>query len=108
MAPVLTNSTAPRTAPTDLQGFTVNSTSISLSWSAIPPEDMNGQIRHYIITLTERNTSAANVYEYMSTAEERVIADLHPYYTYECKVAAVTIKTGPYSPVITLQTLQDG
>ena len=36
------------------------------------------------------------------------IGFLHPYYTYNCTVVAVTIGPGPFSTVITVRTAEDG
>ena len=36
------------------------------------------------------------------------IGSLHPYYHYECKVAAYTIALGPYSENISLLTDEEG
>ena len=37
-----------------------------------------------------------------------VVTDLHPYYTYSFKVAAVTIAAGPQSIAVTAKTLESG
>ena len=37
-----------------------------------------------------------------------VFNNLHPFYTYYCAVAAVTVSVGPFSNVTTVQTAQDG
>ena len=37
------------------------------------------------------------------------VTELHPYHTYSCRVAAATrIGTGPFTPTILLETLEDG
>lgn len=97
---------APASHPGGLAGYAVDSSTIALSWMVIPPTDKNGIIQYYSIELTENNTGL--VYVYNSSLEDRVITGLHPYYIYECTVAAVTILTGPFSPPVTIQTKEDG
>lgn len=36
------------------------------------------------------------------------ISDLHPFYTYQVNVAAVTVDTGPFSPTLTFTMPEDG
>ena len=44
-----------------------------------------------------------------STSDTKItIASLHPYYVYEVSVAAVTIDTGPFSPVLIVTTDEAG
>lgn len=42
------------------------------------------------------------------TTTSIVIATLHPYYTYTWTVTAVTTGEGPYSPISTVTTPEDG
>jgi len=58
------------------------------------------------VKLTETNTDTITIYNTTETAVS--IGSLHPYYIYECSVAAVTIDTGPYSSVINIQTDEAG
>ena len=62
---------------------------IALSWSAPLFEDCNGVIRHYIVNVTELETG----YEFgeVTTHMARTYSSLHPYYTYEFSVYAVTV-----------------
>ena len=39
---------------------------------------------------------------------EAIIGPLHPYYTYNCTILAVTAGEGPPSTVITVRTEEDG
>ena len=39
---------------------------------------------------------------------EAIIGPLHPYYTYNCTILAVTVGEGPPSTVITVRTEEDG
>ena len=36
------------------------------------------------------------------------ITGLHPYYTYQCNVSAVTVAEGPFSNFVQITTLEDG
>ena len=36
------------------------------------------------------------------------VSPLHPFYTYTCIVAAVTVGLGPYSAPVVVQTPEDG
>ena len=77
------------------------SNSISLTWDAPPYESQNGIISQYVIHILEINTSTTTLY--YSNTTERTVFGLHPYYIYECSVAAETVDIGPYTAVITLQ-----
>ena len=71
-----------------------------------PPEDPNGDIREYRVNVTEEETG--RVFQFSTNTTSITIGSLHPYYTYNCKVVAVTIGLGPFSTVITLRTAEDG
>lgn len=44
-----------------------------------------------------------------NTSETTItISSLHPYYVYECAVAAITTATGPFSDPYSVQTLPAG
>ncbi len=75
-------------------------------WSAPPFEQVNGIIQHYVISITELETGQVTT----MTTSTLVIAvnNLHPYYTYECKVAAYTVGLGPYSHAVTIQLNEEG
>ena len=85
----------------------ITSTSLTLSW--LPPENtlQNGIIRHYIIIGLEIETGTN--FSYQSQSNNMFsIGDLHPYYTYQFNVHAVTIEIGPSSLDHIVTTLQDG
>jgi len=62
-------------------------------------------IRHYLINVTEQETG--RVYQIISEQTEITIGPLHPYYTYHCAIAAVTVAEGP-NITITVRTEEDG
>ena len=102
----LTICTAPSSPPRDVRFISANSMSIQLSWQPPLPSNQNGIIQHYLIRVTEEETTRQ--FELMPTSTSVTVTDLHPYYTYSFTVSAVTVGQGPYSEEISLQTLEDG
>ena len=96
----------PSSAPVRLQGNAVNSTTIQLQWDAPPLADHNGVIRSYLINITVVETGS--FFQVTSESNSLNISDLHPYYTYNITVTAVTIGPGPYGAVLTIQLPEDG
>lgn len=84
-----------------------NSTTLALSWQPPSPESRNGIIIHYTVNITEMETGRVLLLTAMNTTTLRVHA-LHPFYTYTCVVAAVTIGLGPYSTPVVIQMPEDG
>ena len=97
---------APSEAPPNLSGYAVNSTTIALMWDAIALENQNGLLRHYLVSVLELDTGEIDMYT--AGATQLNISGLHPYYTYNCVVAAVTIRIGPFSQSVSIITPQDG
>ena len=97
---------APSSPPEKLTSGIVTSTSITLTWQPPPLESQNGIIRSYEIVLVETETATTSAYN--TTETTMTISSLHPYYVYECRVAAVTDATGPFSDPLSVQTLQAG
>ena len=77
-------------------GSPLTSTLIAVTWSPPPAEHINGIIDSYIIEVTEVVTNRTFVFH--ATRTQLNVGPLHPYYTYRCRVSAVTIGPGPYSP----------
>lgn len=103
---LLSANTAPVGSPISLMvGFTT-STSASLSWSPPPQNLLNGILRHYVVLVQEidsgRNTSL------MSIDPQIILNNLHPFYSYNFAVCAVTTDTGPCAQFETVQLPQDG
>lgn len=84
----------------------ITSDGFTLSWNQPPERDWNGQIRQFVVLITEENTGR----EFELTTSTNVIEVnfLHPYYTYSCRVTAVTVSPGPYSSPISVTTLSAG
>lgn len=91
------------------QNFTITingSRSLILDWDTPLPQDVNGIVTDYTVTVTSSvgNSSfqiGSNVTTYTLTA-------LRPYITYTCVVAAHTsIGQGPFSTIISVATPED-
>ena len=98
--------TAPSAAPLNIEGYASDSTSIYLSWSPPPLQHHNGRIRRYYIYVREDNITGTET-QHTSTGLQTTIYQLHPYYTYECRVAAYTISEGTLSQPVNIMTHQD-
>lgn len=95
---------APSDPPQNVSGVPTSPRSISLTWQ--PPSIPNGVIREYRISITEQDNSQSR--QLTTTSLGHQITELHPYYTYSIRVAAVTVAEGPNSIAIQIQTYQDG
>ena len=77
---------------------------LQLSWILLPSQNRNGIIRGYSITVSGNGMRK----EHISTTTSLTVSSLHPFYVYQCSVAAFTnAGTGPYSGV-TVQMPEDG
>ena len=97
---------APSAPPSNLSFISMTSTTITLSWNPIPTDQTNGYIEHYVVTVTEHET--ASEFQEEPTNTQVTLQSLHPYYTYTCRVAAVTTGPGPYTGNLTIQLPEDG
>ena len=101
---VLTVPTAPP------QSFTVTvlgPRSLRLSWTPPPSDQQNGEILGYTVTVA--NVETGREEESNTTSTSYSPSSLHPYYTYQCKVAAFTsVGLGPFSGVVSRRTRQAG
>lgn len=84
----------------------IGPTSIRITWSPPPLMSQNGLIREYRVNVTEVDTG--KVFVRTSGSTYLILYELHPYYTYECIIGAVTIAEGPYSDMETITTPEDG
>ena len=89
-----------------IQGNAVNSTTIQLQWEPPAVADQNGVIRNYCINISVAETGS--VFQLTSETTALNISGLHPYYTYNLTVAAVTIGPGPFGAVLTIQLPENG
>ena len=56
--------------------------------------------------MTVRETASES--QEQPTNTQVTLQSLHPYYTYTCRVAAVTTGRGPYTGNLTIQLPEDG
>ena len=92
----------PSTPPQYLRRDSITATSVTLSWQPPHVEDRNILIRLYCVFLTELESGRS--FTLNSTATNYHVQNLHPFYTYNFSVAAVTVAAGSISDNITLQT----
>ena len=98
--------TAPSVPPQNLRLVAITATSVTLNWQPPPEEDRNGLIRLYYVFVTELESGRA--FTLNSSATNHVVENLHPFYTYNFSVAALTVAASPASDTITLQTSEAG
>ena len=77
-----------------------------LAWDPPLLEVRNGIIQQYMIRVTELETG--RVWNLSTPAMGINVTSLHPYYTYNSTVAAVTSDTGPFSPPLVIQLPEAG
>ena len=98
---------APSSPPQSPYGNAMGSTGISLFWNPPPADAQNGIIARYMISVTEVETGRS--FSLFSATTSLNVTSLHPFYTYNFTIAAVTtVGDGPYTRSITIVTLQDG
>ena len=86
---------------------TITSISFVLSWDPPNYYHQNGIITGYEIQITEAETSS--VLTYTSSSTSLTVQSVHPAYTYQCVVAAVTAAgTGPFTTSFTVTANEDG
>ena len=93
--------TVPTAPPASVNATSINPYVISLLWEQPPPVHQNGIIQYYIVYVSETNTG--RFWTFYSVDPSLLVSALHPYYVYECDVAAITVGTGPFATV-TVQT----
>ena len=94
--------------PLNLNGNASSSSTIQLQWDPPPAQYHNGEIDSYTV-LCKTNTNGEDiVLTYSSLTTNITISGLHPYYTYNCSVSAVTVDQGPFSDIIHITTMEEG
>lgn len=77
-------------------GVAINATHIHLMWDPPPLNETNGDIEEYRITVHIIEDDIVLSIVYNSTeGTELVAGPVHPYYTYNISIQAVTIEPGP-------------
>ena len=97
---------APTGTPQNPIHSSISSTTLNLTWYPPPVSQQNGIINYYIIQSTEVETGIT--YQYTSNNAWIYLTNLHAYYSYIFKFAAVTIAQGPFSTGTTITMPEDG
>ena len=87
----------------------LSSTSVEVAW--VPPaiEARNGIIHHYEIVVYEKSGTTSLLKKKINEEVSPVVVeDLHPFYQYELRMAAVTVEPGPFSDFISWTMPEDG
>ena len=99
---------APNGPPQSFRVVAISSTSIRLTWTAPLPEEQNGVITSYRITVTEVESGEEVLQRTTASSVSFLIVDsLRPYYGYRCTIAAFTIAIGPEA-LVEVTTFQEG
>lgn len=85
----------------------INSRTLELTWEPPEKEHQNGLIRQYIVSITVLETLQVDRRTVEGTTRRFLLGNLHPFYTYNCSVSAVTIATGPVANAV-VQLPEDG
>lgn len=95
------------TGPPQNFSITVNhSRSLILDWTTPLPQDVNGIVTDYTISVT--STIGNSSFQIRSNVTTYALTSLRPFITYTCAVAAHTsIGQGPFSTSITITTPED-
>ena len=95
--------TAPTSAPTNIEAHQLNSTSVLISWRSPLAQYRNGIIRGYYIYVefTPVNISETS-FQYTTQDQHLLIDNLKPNVMYACGVAAYTVGRGPFSEPLTI------
>ena len=100
--------------PQNMTADAISSTQILLLWKSPPSDVQNGRIHSYAIFVLEIQTNTTLTYEVNTSLTYEVniggrlqVGSLHPYFEYECSVAAVTIGPGPYTSPLSVETFED-
>ena len=78
---------------------------VHIMWLPPLPAQQNGLISHYVVSLYSIETYETSQYNTSETSIQ--LTGLHPFYNYECHVAAVTVGPGP-SKITAFQMAEDG
>ena len=97
----------PTGVPVNVDAVSVSSTSIRISWEPPPLDQQNGIIVTYFISVTEIETGVIHSFNTDVTDNLLIVNSLHPFYNYNCSVAAFTIGLGP-GIFVAVQALPEG
>ena len=93
----------PSGPPQEVSGVPLSATSIQIAWQPPLPEERNGVIREYNIKVIDVESGQVLRFRKDGSDTMLTLTSLHPFYTYQCSISAVTIGNGPpaYVEVIT-------
>lgn len=96
----------PSGPPSNFVVTAINPRTINMTWSAPNPEDQNGILRYYLITL--RSILPTEIRNISSSQLSVTITGLRPYTVYSCTVSAATTDLGPPTTISQILTPEDG
>ena len=91
--------------PRNISVNVLSSSMVHIMWLPPHPAQQNGPISYYAVSLYSIETYETS--QYNTTTASIQFTGLHPFYNYECYVAAFTVGLGP-NKVITFQMAEDG
>ena len=97
---------APNSPPIITTYYTIDSSTVAIQWNPPPPQDHNGIIREYVVTISMLGNNEIRTQIFTGTTA--IIGSLIPSFTYQFTVAAYTIATGPYSTSVNITLPEDG
>ena len=87
-----------------MSGVAQSPTVLLFTWSPPPLVDINGIILYYVVEL--RETETGQRWTLTTPGVNLTVESLHPYFTYQCEVAAHTVGRGPFSVPFQLKTFE--
>ena len=94
--------TVPLGSPQNLSAVPVDSTTLLITWMPPLASLQNGIIRNYKLSVTETETTTTTLFT-LNDVLSHTVRDLHPFYNYEVRMAAVTVGDGPFSDLVGVQ-----
>ena len=99
---------APSGPPTRITSAALSSNAIFLSWNRPHFEDRNGDITGYVINVTNLDNGVIQQF-ITAMVSNFTVSNLRPFTVYVATISARTaIGMGPFSGVVSIQTLEDG
>ena len=102
----LSSLVVPSSPPQNLTVEALDSRTVILKWNSPSIDQQNGIIREYLVKVTESESETEMLHQVPTNSLN--ITGLHPYYTYQIRIAAVTRAAGPFTETKTVRTLEYG
>ena len=103
---IATPAGAPSRPPSNVLVTIRSSREVQVDWELPAKQYWNGIINGHILEVTEIETGM--VQQINTSVNFMVLANLHPHYNYQFRVALTAGSTGPYSSPIFIQMPEDG